>query len=264
MYEDLYERLPDAEAYLERIGLERGDISTDTQGLDRLIHAQLTHIPFDDMDVWGRGDCPSLSVKALFEKIILRRRGGYCFELNSLFHALLRELGFDAYLVAAHVMAGREEIYPPSHCAIVCTLDGEKFFCDVGYGGPVPDGALSFCGESRFGFRLEREGLYMKLINEKSGLCKICFKDVPVANVELLPMNYYISQKPDSPFRNILHLNLRLENGSVSIVDHEFKLRRGDERVENYVNLNDLPALLEEYFGIPADTVPLREIGPLV
>lgn len=264
MYEELYERIPDTERYLERIGLGGERLKPDRAGLDRLIHAQLTHIAFEDMDVWGRGECPSLGIKALFEKIVLRRRGGYCFELNSLFHALLRELGYECYMVAAHVMAGRCEMGPPAHCAIICEAEGEKLFCDVGYGGAVPDGGLSFSGESRFGFHLERDGGYMKLINAKNGSCEICFKDVAIAPVELIPMNYYISQKPDSPFRNVLHLNLRLENGSVSLVDHEFKLRRGIERLERYIESAELPDILEEYFDIPAAEVTLRDIGPFV
>lgn len=262
MHEGLYERLSDTAAYLRRIGIEGMEIKNDIEGLDRLVHAQLTHIPFDDMDVWGRGAVPELSVGALFDKIVLRRRGGYCFEMNSLFHALLKELGFDVYMVAAHVMAGKDELGPPSHCAVICRIGGEKYFCDVGYGGPVPDGALNFDGRSRGIFRLEQVGRYMNLVNERSGITEICFKDVPIDPVELIPMNYYVSQSPGGIFREQLHLNLRLEDGSVSIVDHVFKLRRGGERIEKYIELAELPGLMEEYFGIPSEGVVLREIGP--
>ncbi len=261
MYEKLYERLPDTEAYLQRIGLSGTEIKADRESLDRLVHAQLCHVPFENMDVWGRGECPSLEVEALFNKIVLRRRGGYCFELNSLFNALLKNLGFDTYMVIAHVMAGREELGPPAHCAVICTIGGEKLFCDVGYGGPVPDGALSLSGESSFDFYLERDGLYMKLINESTGVMELCFKDVPADSVELVPLNFNISQSPTSPFRHQLHMNLRLDNGSVSVVDHAFKLRRGEERVEKYIEARELPDILEEYFGIPASEAPLREIG---
>lgn len=264
MYEELYERIPDVSAYMERIGLAGERINTDREGLDRLIHAQLTHIAFEDMDVWGRGECPDLGIGALFDKIVLRRRGGYCFELNSLFCALLKELGFEAYMVAAHVMAERDFLPPPSHCAVVCVVDGRKLFCDVGFGGPVPDGSLGFDGERRFGFLLERNGLFWELYFGKDGerSCQLCFKDVPADPVELIPANYYISQNTDSPFRNVLHVNLRLPKGSASIVDHEFKLRLGGEREERYIEAADIPAILEEYFGIPASEVTLRDIEP--
>ena len=55
MYEELYAPLPDAAAYLKRIGFARETPEPSAEWLDRLVHAQLTHIPFDAMDVWGRG-----------------------------------------------------------------------------------------------------------------------------------------------------------------------------------------------------------------
>ena len=256
MYEELYEPLPCAEEYLRRIGLGGEEIKAELSGLDRLVRAQLSHIPFDNMDVWGKGICPLLGIRALYEKIVLRRRGGYCFELNSLFNALLKALGFETYMVAAHVMAGRDEVGPPAHCALICNFSGEKYFCDVGYGGPVPVGGLPLSGESRFGFRLEKQGNYYLLCRD--GAEELRFKDVPVDPVELIPMNYYISQKPDSPFRNILHLNLRLDEGSVSIVGREFKLRRGEERVEKSIEMSELPLILEEYFGISAEEASMK------
>ena len=69
MYEELYSPLPDADAYLERIGLAGERPSPTAEWLDRLVHAQLTHIPFDAMDCWGRGDTPSLATEDLFDKI---------------------------------------------------------------------------------------------------------------------------------------------------------------------------------------------------
>ena len=71
MYEELYEKLDGTAAYFERLGLEPGSIRPDLEGLDRVLRAQLNHIPFDDMDVWGKGACPDLGIKALYEKIVL-------------------------------------------------------------------------------------------------------------------------------------------------------------------------------------------------
>ncbi len=261
MYEELYERIPDAAAYMERIGLGGAELKADKESLDRIIYAHLTHVPFENIDSWALGACPELGIKKLFDKIVVRRRGGWCFELNSLLNAFLREMGFETYMAAANVMAGREEMFPPAHCVVICTIEGEKYLCDVGYGGTVPFGAMSFSGESRFGFRLENDGVYIKLINEVSEREEIRFKDVPAAPVELVPMNFYISQIPTSPFRNQLRMNLRLSNGSVGIIEHEFKLKRGEERIEKYIEMCDLPEILENYFGIPAEGVPVGEIG---
>ena len=76
MYEELYAPLPNAEAYLERIGLKDLQPEPTVEWLDRIIHAQLTHIPFDAMDCWGLGETPSLAINDLFDKIVVRHRGG--------------------------------------------------------------------------------------------------------------------------------------------------------------------------------------------
>ena len=262
MYEEYYAKLPDTEAYLRRIGLEMFGLKPDLESLDRLIHAHLTQVPFENMDSW-MGICPDLRISSIFDKVVTRHRGGYCFELNSLFNALLRALGFETYMVSSFVMGGRTELHPPAHCSIVCIIDGEKYFCDVGYGGPVPGGGLNFNGESRLGFHIEKdEGPYTHLFNELSGHVEITFRDSPVSAVEFIPNNYYVSQIPESAFRNQLHLNQRLDGGSITVIENELKYRNGPERYEKFFELAELPGILEEYFNIPATGIPMREFGP--
>lgn len=263
MYEELYTPLPDSAAYLARIGLAGAIPEPTAEWLDKLVHAQLLHIPFDAMDVWGRSDCPSLAIEDLFNKIITRRRGGYCFELNSLFCAFLKSLGYDAYVVVVNLVGGRDHVPPPAHCAVVCNIGGEKYFSDVGYGGPVPDGCVKFGGEIAHGYRIIEDGNYFVLdLVEGSAPGRIMlFHDIPALPVDLIPLNFHVSQRPDSFFQKILNLNLRLPDGSVSIFGRAFHLRTAAERIERDVqDLDDLRELLPKYFGIPADDPPLREL----
>jgi len=267
MYEELYVPLPDKAAYLDRIGLAGAAVEPTAAWLDKLVHAQLTHIPFDDMDVWGRGDCPSLATEDLYNKIITRRRGGYCFELNSLFCSFLRALGYDAYIVLITLVGGRDFIPPPAHCGIVCTIDGEKYFCDVGYGGPVPDGAVKFDGNVAHGYRIgvDETWTYLELVEaEKPGRVML-FHDIPALPVDLIPANFHVSCRPGSVFRATLNLNLRLDDGSVSITNRSFKLRTAQERCEREIaSLDELRELLPKYFGIPADDPPYREFDAAI
>jgi len=257
--------LPSVDDYLERIGLSGAQPIVNLEWLDRLVHAQLISVPFDDMDVWGRGDCPSLATEDLFDKIVCRRRGGYCFELNSLFCALLKSLGFDAYTVIVHILREPGSLPVPSHCAIVCVIDGMRFFCDVGFGGPVPDGAVAFGGAFRHGHRVVADGIYhvVEAAREDGAAEAIMvFKDAPAMTLELIPLNYYVSQKEDSLFRQIPLLNLRLPNGSVSVKGKHFCYRAGEERTEyDMENLSELKSVLVNYFGICPDEAPLRELA---
>ena len=258
MYEELYAPLPDAGAYLERIGLAGEKPVPTAEWLDRLIHAQLTHIPFEAMDCWGKGDTPSLATGDLFDKIILRRRGGYCFELNSLFCAFLRALNFEAYLVVIHLL--RDFVPPPAHCAVICVIDGEKHFCDVGYGGPVPDGSVRYGGAVHHGYRIVVDGDRHCL--EKAGEGKaekvMLYTDAAILPVDLIPLNYYVSQRSGTPFRTTLNVNLRAENGNVWIRGNRFFLHTATEHIEREVrDTEDLKDLLERYFGIPGTEIPL-------
>ena len=263
MYEELYAPLPDSAAYLERIGLAGARPEPTAEWLDRLVHAQLLTVPFDAMDVWGRGDCPSLATEDLFNKIVVRRRGGYCFELNSLFCALLKSLGFDAYVVIVNLIGGRDFVPPPAHCAVICRIAGEKYFSDVGYGGPVPDGTVKFGGEIAHGYRVVEDGYYhaLELVDGAEPGRIMLFHDIPALPVDLDPLNFHVSQRPGSFFQMFLNLNLRLPDGSVSIFGRAFHLHTAAERIERDVrDLDDLRELLPKYFGIPADDPPLREL----
>lgn len=85
MYEDYYSHITDIEAVFSRIGLSGlypGSFKPDLPHLSGLIHAFQTHIPFEDLDSSLLGESIRLDIPGLFDKLILRRRGGFCFELN--------------------------------------------------------------------------------------------------------------------------------------------------------------------------------------
>ena len=262
MYEELYSPLPDADAYLERIGLAGESPEPTAEWLDRLIHAQLTHIPFDAMDCWGKGVTPSLAIDDLFDKIVRRHRGGYCFELNSLFCSFLRALGYEAYVVIIHLL--RDFTPPPAHCAVICVIGGEKYFCDVGYGGPVPDGCVRYDGKVHHGYRVIPEGDFfcLELVNDDGSSRRVMlYSDNAVLPVDLIPLNFYVSGRPDSGFCRVLNVNFRLEDGSVWISGRKFFLHTSSERIEREIeDLDDLRGILEGYFGIPWQEVTARPL----
>ena len=262
MYEELYAPLPDAGAYLERIGLAGEKPEPTAEWLDRLVHAQLTHIPFDAMDCWGRGDTPSLAIEDLFDKIVRRHRGGYCFELNSLWCAFLRALGFEAYTVIIHLT--RDFVPPPAHCAVICVIDGEKYFTDIGYGGPVPDGCVRYDGEVYHGYRVAREGDFFileKVAEDGTAQRVMLYNDAPILPVDLIPLNFYVSGRPGSGFARTLNVNLRLEDGNVWLTGRKFSLHTSSETIDRELrDLDDLRDVLERYFGIPASDPPMRDL----
>src|SRR4051812_10193641 len=91
----------DVHAYLERIRYH-GPLDPTAETLRRLQVAHLLSVPFENLSIhWG--EPIELDDEALFEKIVVRRRGGFCYELNGLFATLLRALGFDVAMLSAGV-----------------------------------------------------------------------------------------------------------------------------------------------------------------
>lgn len=150
----------DTTHYLERIGLDATDVRRpDRESLKRLQEAHVTAVPFETLSITGHpfegretseasapkeramqtasrdGEGVSLDRTELYEKVVERRRGGFCYELNGLFGWLLRELGFDADRVAARVVNDGEARPPANHLVNVVSFD-RRYVVDVGVGTP--------------------------------------------------------------------------------------------------------------------------------
>jgi len=100
-----------------------------------LLHRQhLLNVPFENLDNF-LGFQVLLDIEKIFSKILLRRRGGFCYELNALFYHLLLALGYDAQLVSARVYHSNERLGPEfDHMAIIVNLSNDLYLVDVGFG----------------------------------------------------------------------------------------------------------------------------------
>jgi N-hydroxyarylamine O-acetyltransferase len=120
------------QAYLNRIDY-RGKLETTAVSLRQLQFAHLVTVPFENLSI-HTGEPIVLETAALFDKIVRRRRGGFCYEANGLFAALLRALGFEVSLLAAGVARGDGSFGPPfDHMALLVELE-ERWLVDVGFG----------------------------------------------------------------------------------------------------------------------------------
>ena len=128
---------PDVDLYLERIDYH-GDRAATLENLKSLITKHLTHIPYGNLDFYPGQICPSLAIPDIFDKLIVRKGCGGCFELNLLFFGLLRSLGYELYTVTVRCLFGTEHPVVPTHCAAIVTLEGAPYYVDVGLGDCSP------------------------------------------------------------------------------------------------------------------------------
>ncbi len=132
------------DAYLSRIGLAAPP-AADEQGLRTLVTAHLTSVPFENLSI-HLGEPVPLDEDALVDKVVRRRRGGFCYELGGAFALLLEALGFRVGRLAARVIGDAGSLGPPyDHLALRVDLADGPWLVDVGFGrflgGPVPFGA---------------------------------------------------------------------------------------------------------------------------
>ena len=247
--------------YLKRIGF-RGTAKTDLPSLNELVLAQLTHVPFENLDVWAKGTCPSLDKNDLYEKIVVQNRGGYCFELNTLFRYLLEYLGFSVYQAVSSLVNEDGSAHPAAHNVIICCLSGEKYLIDVGFGGPVPMGAMPLKEGTRENFKLvQRDNIwYLDRWEEDHYRPSIRFRDVPATLEELIPLNFYISQKPDSHFRHRLNVSIKQPDGTICrLLGDRLHIRTANAVVDKTVTNAEISEILLEYFGVAYFDIPMEK-----
>src|SRR4030095_9793774 len=122
------------EKYLKRI-----DYNGNTQPTIGLLKAlqkkHLLNIQFENLDIHYKVPI-ELDLKNIFEKVVIKRRGGFCYELNGIFCELLHSIGFDVKMISARVFDQRQQIFSPEfdHLAIIAKIDSTDYLADVGFG----------------------------------------------------------------------------------------------------------------------------------
>jgi N-hydroxyarylamine O-acetyltransferase len=248
-----YESNLDLAAYFERIeysGRARNDVTT-----LRLLHiAHATHIPFENIDVL-LGVPIRLDPAGLQAKLVDARRGGYCFEQNSLFAAVLEQLGFDVHRLQARVRFGTERILPLTHMLLEVAAEGHQFLCDVGFGAwGLLEPKWMVEGENRqfaWNYRLLRDGAVWTLQAVINGDWQnlYSFTREPHPAVDYEPANYYVSHHPDSRFVQTLTAQLPLPDVRYLLNNRElFISRDGTTTTRTIADVAELMSLLKEHF----------------
>ncbi|WP_211824427.1 arylamine N-acetyltransferase family protein [Kistimonas asteriae] len=136
----------DVQRYLDRIEYVR-NIDSSAECLRALHVAHLNHVPYETIDL--RLAIPlSMGIAAIYEKVVYRHRGGYCYELNRLFSWLLRKLGFKLHYLSASLWHG-ERGFGPEYEHLILLVEGDPLWLlDVGHGDvfdnpmPLEDGRV--------------------------------------------------------------------------------------------------------------------------
>ncbi len=203
----------DLAAYARRIE-HQGELTPTLETLQALHLAHATHIPFENLDVLLRRPI-RLDLDSLWAKLVVGGRGGYCFEQNALFAAVLEKIGFRVTRLAARVRMGAAQVRPRSHMLLAVNLDGKNWLADVGFGAevflhPIPLASGAVTPQFGWKYRVIAEGPahVLQSLRPDGWLDLYSFTLEEQYAVDYEVSNYFTSTNPNSPFVNTLLVQL--------------------------------------------------------
>lgn len=209
-------------AYLERIGMVGIPVTQDLEYLTKLQYAHITHIPFENLDIM-RGIPVSLNRKDLFEKIVKRKRGGVCSELNTLYNWLLESLGFQAVSYISRIIAESRPIQSPSHRIMAVKLDSEFYITDVGFNyqhhrRPMLLAEHVIHEEEDCQYSLEQDDFFGWIMRQNRPLSgwrkKLGFTETPQIDLDFVYPTFFAQEHPDSVINKATKVSLYLHEGN--------------------------------------------------
>ena len=251
-------------AYFDRIGYSAPDrgshqATSDTLHALHRLHPQV--IPFENLDAL-LGRTPRLDLESVFAKLVTARRGGYCYEHNLLFRAVLNTLGFETTGLAARVMWSDPAAMPPrTHMMLLVETPDETWLADVGFCSMTLSAPLLFdTGREQ---ATPHETFRIDVIERGDFLLQVKLGDAwkPIYRFDLEPQfpadyamaNHYVSTFPESIFLNHL-IVARVMPGERRILFDATLTRRGKasgfEAKRELRTAAELRGVLQDVFGL--------------
>jgi len=266
---------PDLDRYAARIAYD-GDYSPSIRTLRALHRLHPQAIAFENLSPLA-GDVPALDLPALEHKLVGARRGGWCFEHNLLFAAVLREAGFAVTGLAARVLWNNrpQAEAARSHMLLTLAVEGETWLADVGFGG------LSLTAPLRLVVDVVQEtpheSFVLRQVAGEYVLSAVLPEaEAPLYRFDLTPQqpidyayaNWYLATHPSSHFLKNVFAARSVEGGRHALVNGEYSWRQtGAAPLRQQVgSVEALRVLLESAFGVtlPPDSAVDARLAPLL
>ena len=253
-------------AYLARIGYE-GVIAPALETLRGMHRAHFVHVPFENLNI-QRGIPIVTDHASVFDKVVRRRRGGFCLELSSLFAWALREIGFQVDILGGRVLQPNGTLSEPlSHMTLLVHLDaaeqdaGEQvdWIADVGFGGRLIEPlqlakrAVQIFGDRSYAMANDGDH-YLVTIREPGQAADApslyLFTLQPRSIDEFDSICHWLQTAPDSTFTRGDLATLGLPTGRVSYAPGRPLLTDANGPTELPVADDEVDGVLRQHFGI--------------
>ncbi|MCG7337807.1 arylamine N-acetyltransferase [Staphylococcus sp. ACRSN] len=217
-------------------------------------------VPFENIDVQN-GVAISVSIDDIFNKVVNHHRGGFCYELNSLFKAYLEAKGFTVDMVSAtiHIPGGGRSL-KGSHVSLIVTVDEQRYVTDVGF-GDLPIQALPISIEENEQIIDDINGQYRAITTDnqiiysqkliKGSWVTQYEADLIAKSIETFNYNIdYNQYHPDSIFVQKLLITQPQDFGRATMSHEQLTLTKGQQKEKYPVTSSNYKQLLQKYFNL--------------
>ena len=244
----------DIDAYLDRIGYH-GDRAPTLENLRSMHRAHAFTVPFENLDI-GLGTPIVVDESVNFDKIVGRRRGGFCLELTGTFGRTLRTLGYLVDVIGARVMMDGRLGRPRGHMVLIVHVDDERWLADVGFGGRVieplrmADGVEQLVGDRRYNIARDGDRWFVSCTEPGNPPGMYTFTDEPLEFEAFHDVCRWLQTSPESRFTQGSVASLARENGRATLAGTRLITMEGAERTEREIAPEEVGAVLQQEFGI--------------
>ncbi len=251
------------QAYLKDLDISASNLNVEF--LQRLQSRHISRYSFNSLAVVLGQDMP-LELPFLFEKIVTKNRGGYCFEHNKLVFNVLEELGFEVRLLLARVVYNRDVDTPRTHRITLLNLDGQQYIVDAGFGALGAGHPVRFVeGDTQGEDQDQGDGRYRIILSPKGEYHYQVFKDGEFFTLYVFDLNtytesdcllghFYSHQHPEAAFVNNLVVCRKHFNDVHSLRNGEFhRIQDGQAVVTELTTVEALHQKLTDVFALDVD-----------
>ena len=247
----------DIKKYLQRINYN-GPLNPAMEVLSQLQMTHLLHVPFENLDIQNK---IKIDLTNLFDKIVNRKRGGFCYELNGLFYDLLTEIGFEVKMVSARVWEEEKAAYSPEfdHMALIVKIESDHYLVDVGFGEfaffPIKIELNKITEDPRGAFRIESFDENYLAVKKRNA--EGIFKPEYIFSEQLRKMDEFYDRcnyhqtNPESHFMQKRICSLPTNSGRITLTNDILKITVDGKKSESKLSdEEDVEKVLDNYFGV--------------
>ena len=246
----------DAGKYLNRLKIFQKE-EAKYSFLEKLQVSHLTTVPFENIDI-RQGRKIILDEEHLFKKIVVHRRGGFCYELNGLFGWLLCKLNYNVSLVSGRVYIMSEDRFTPEfdHMALLVHLD-RPYLVDVGFGDSfrkpiaLPAGKVEdVSGKYRVvALNSDQNSYVIPKLEEGNWRPVYSFTTYSRKMADFAEMCQYNQTSPKSHFTQKTICTIATADGRITLSDDSLTINHGETKRKRTVSPAEINAILRQYFG---------------